>query len=125
MGDDPIRYETILSDLRRDIVMGKYPVGTYIKSVIDISKEFNIGVATSYKIHEILEREGFVSHVARKGAIVIPFDREYWQEKIHEEAEEKLKSALNICKHTQMPKEQVASIIQGIYCKQPPPVRNY
>ena len=123
MGEEPIRYEAILRRIRRNIITGKYPVGSTIPSVKNICDEYKIGSVTAYKIFNILEKEGLIQYVSKKGGIVIPFDQEEWMEKIHEEANALLKDALDVCKEVALPTEQVVNTISAAYTKQPRPSR--
>lgn len=109
------RYETVLDQLRRDIITGVYPVGSLIKSVTVIRDEYNIAIATAYKIHKILEAEGLVKYVERKGSYVIPFDQDMWKNKIQDAAVKMLDSALAACRESQVSKEKVAVTIQNVY----------
>ena len=115
MCESPIRYETIVSQIRRDIVTGVYPVGSIAKPVKNIRSETGISVDTGYKIYNILEEEGLVKYTRQKGAVILSFDQEFWLRKIQDEAEEILNMALTICNESKLTREQVFAIFQNAY----------
>ena len=102
-----------LFKLRRDIIMGVYPVGSYIKPVVKISKDTGIGICSAYAIHKFLQDEGFCEYVQRKGSVVLPFDAEAWQKKLHTELLQSLIETIEECRAANIPEERIIKVLRS------------
>lgn len=111
------RLDTALNELRREIVFGKYPVGTKLMPVKEICAKYKICLASAYAIQKKLEEEGFVEYIERKGCVIIPFDKDYWTNVLHNEIIGNLQVTLDVCKKAQLPKEKIVEAIYTTYIK--------
>jgi GntR family transcriptional regulator len=70
-GGEPFRYEEVAEHFREGIRSGRYPVGSKLPKLSDIQAENGISTTTARRVIEILESEGLVQAVRRRGTVVL------------------------------------------------------
>ncbi len=69
-GESVNRYEEIAADLRRRIESGEFPAGETLPRYEDLSAEYGTGRSTLASALRVLEEEGYVQPVMKKGLVV-------------------------------------------------------
>jgi GntR family transcriptional regulator len=64
------RYEEIADDLRRRIESGEFPAGATLPRYEDLSTEYDTGRSTLTSALRVLEEEGYVQPVMKRGLVV-------------------------------------------------------
>ncbi|WP_030061761.1 GntR family transcriptional regulator [Streptomyces novaecaesareae] len=70
MEKPPAHYRQLADDLRTGIVNGVYPPGTVLPRIADLAEEYGISKQTAREAIAVLEAEGLVEVVRRRGTVV-------------------------------------------------------
>src|ERR1035441_1408985 len=65
------KYRQLAADLREDIRIGRYPPGTTLPTYLEMAAERGVSKTTVSTALEILEAEGLVRPVRKRGTVVL------------------------------------------------------
>jgi len=111
---DPI-YEQIAQQIRAQILSGDLSEGDLLPSIRKLAKELQIGVITTKRAYEELEREGFINTVGGKGTFVAAQNLEFLREKKMKAVEEKLAEAVDQAQLLGVGPEQIIEMLRILY----------
>jgi len=111
---DPI-YEQIAQQIRAQILSGDLSEGDLLPSIRKLAKELQIGVITTKRAYEELEREGFINTVGGKGTFVAAQNLEFLREKKMKAVEEKLAEVVDQAQLLGVGPEQIIEMLRILY----------
>ena len=107
-------YQQIASQLKTDILTGKYKEGEYLPSIRSLAQDLKISVITTMKAYEKLQNEGLVTAVQGKGFYVNAQDSEMMQEQHMRRIEQALSEAISAAKIAGVSGEELVETLQAL-----------
>ena len=107
-------YQQIASQLKPDILTGKYKEGEYLPSIRSLAQDLKISVITTMKAYEKLQNEGLVTAVQGKGFYVNAQDSEMMKEQHMRRIEQALSEAISAAKIAGVSGEELVETLQAL-----------
>ena len=107
-------YQQIASQLKTDILAGKYKEGEYLPSIRSLAQDLKISVITTMKAYEKLQNEGLVTAVQGKGFYVNAQDSEMMKEQHMRRIEQALSEAISAAKIAGVSGEELVETLQAL-----------
>ena len=107
-------YQQIASQLKTDILTGKYKEGEYLPSIRSLAQDLKISVITTMKAYEKLQNEGLVTAVQGKGFYVNAQDSEMMKEQHMRRIEQALSEAISAAKIAGVSGEELIETLQAL-----------
>lgn len=107
-------YQQIASQLKTDILTGKYKEGEYLPSIRSLAQDLKISVITTMKAYEKLQNEGLVTAVQGKGFYVNAQDSEMMKEQHMRRIEQALSEAISAAKIAGVSGEELVETLQAL-----------
>lgn len=112
--NDPI-YLQIVNQIKAMILSGELAEGEALPSMRNLAMQMRISVITTKRAYEELERDGFIESYTGKGSFVKGQNAELLRETNLKQIEEHLSDACELAKRSQIPLEELKSILQLFY----------
>ena len=103
-------FESIVSEYKRYIELGVYKDGDRLPSVRSLASDLGINPNTVQKAYSILEDEGYISTLEKKGVYVTFKDNDKSEELLN-----RIKEEVKSLKENGMKKEELLNVIEGVY----------
>lgn len=107
-------YQQIATQLKTDILAGKYKEGEYLPSIRSLAQDLKISVITTMKAYEKLQDEGLVTAVQGKGFYVNAQDSEMMKEQHMRRIEQALTEAIAAAKIAGVSGEELVETLQAL-----------
>lgn len=98
-------------DIEVKIITGEYPAGARIPTIVELSKQYNIGKTTAQKIITALNNEGIIIKRVSMGCFVKPFVKGKLLERHKEYLRENLENCIQSAKMLQLDKDYLLQLV--------------
>lgn len=108
-------YEQIAGQIKEQIMNGKLEPGEALPSMRLLAKELRISLITTKRAYEELEKSGFIESYTGKGSFVKLLNKDFLQESIRREIEEKLQEVCSKAAGNGISLEELQMILTEYY----------
>ena len=110
MKKNNLLYLQIVEDFKKYIELGVYKFNDRLPSVRILAVEMGINPNTIQRAYQILETEGYITTIEKKG-VYVSFKKDDEKALV----KEKVKKEINIIKQSNITKEELIEIIEEVY----------
>lgn len=110
MKKNNLLYLQIVEDFKKYIELGVYKFNDRLPSVRFLAVEMGINPNTIQRAYQILETEGYITTIEKKG-VYVSFKKDDEKALV----KEKVKKEINIIKQSNITKEELIEIIEEVY----------
>ena len=113
-GDQPI-YEQIAGQIKNAILSGGLAEGAALPSLRFLAKELRVGIISTKRAYEELEKEGYIESFQGKGSFVTGRNRELMREEQFKKIEASLLSAVEMAKISGISLKELEEVLEALY----------
>lgn len=108
-------WETISSQLLKDIAMDVLKAGERVPSINELAKQYNVSANTAAKALEFLRDEDVIMKKRGIGFFVLPFAKQKVKQLLEDDIDQKIDNILNEAKNLGYKKEEILKHITEIW----------
>ena len=110
MKKNNLLYLQIVENFKKYIELGVYKYNDKLPSVRSLAVEMGINPNTNQRAYQILESEGYITTIEKKGVYVA-----YKKDDRKALLKDKVKKEINIIKQSNISKEELLQIVEEVY----------